>query len=54
MPGSGFGEVDGTYHFRITILPRREEIENVLELFKPVSCQLHGEIQVIGKNSIFV
>ncbi|KAK3102619.1 hypothetical protein FSP39_012706 [Pinctada imbricata] len=34
VPGSGFGEKEGTYHFRITILPQIEEIKAVLELFK--------------------
>lgn len=34
VPGSGFGEKEGTYHFRITILPPLEEMESVLEKFK--------------------
>lgn len=34
VPGSGFREVEGTYHFRITILPPLEEIQSVLKLFK--------------------
>ena len=34
VPGSGFGEKEGTYHFRITILPRLEEMQAVLGKFK--------------------
>ncbi|XP_052780449.1 alanine aminotransferase 2-like [Mya arenaria] len=34
VPGSGFGEKPGTYHFRITILPPLEEMRAVLEQFK--------------------
>ncbi|KAL5013538.1 hypothetical protein ScPMuIL_007808 [Solemya velum] len=34
VPGSGFGEKEGTYHFRITILPPLEDIKKTLEAFK--------------------
>lgn len=34
VPGSGFGEKDGTYHLRMTILPPEDEITSVLGLFK--------------------
>lgn len=34
VPGSGFGEKEGTYHFRITILPPVEEMKAVLQKFK--------------------
>ncbi|KAI0982991.1 hypothetical protein GJ496_008434 [Pomphorhynchus laevis] len=30
VPGSGFGQKDGTYHFRMTILPSLSEIETLL------------------------
>ena len=40
VPGSGFGEKEGTYHFRITILPPLEEMRAVLENFK----QFHLDI----------
>ncbi len=30
VPGSGLGQVPGTYHFRTTFLPSREEIEEVV------------------------
>ncbi|OQS08011.1 alanine aminotransferase 2 [Thraustotheca clavata] len=31
VPGSGFGQEDGTYHFRSTILPPEEAIDEVIE-----------------------
>lgn len=34
VPGSGFGQKEGTYHFRTTFLPPEEEFEEVLSLFK--------------------
>ncbi|KAL8614789.1 hypothetical protein ACOMHN_062832 [Nucella lapillus] len=34
VPGSGFGEKPGTHHFRITILPKVEELKDVLGHFK--------------------
>ena len=34
VPGSGFGEKEGTYHFRITILPPIEKMKSVLVKFK--------------------
>ena len=30
VPGSGFGQVDGTHHIRITILPPEDELDGVL------------------------
>lgn len=34
VPGSGFGQEDGTYHFRTTILPTEEKIASFVEKFK--------------------
>lgn len=34
VPGSGFGQKPGTHHFRITILPRVDELKEVLDAFK--------------------
>lgn len=34
VPGSGFGQVDGTYHFRTTILPPEREMDEVNEAIK--------------------
>jgi len=30
VPGSGFGQVDGTWHFRTTFLPAEEDIDKVV------------------------
>lgn len=34
VPGSGFGQEPGTYHFRTTILPQEEDIDNFCQAFK--------------------
>lgn len=34
VPGSGFGQQPGTYHFRTTILPQTEKLKHMLELFR--------------------
>jgi alanine transaminase len=34
VPGSGFGQVEGTWHFRMTILPPVERLQQFLERFK--------------------
>ena len=31
VPGSGFGQQDGTWHFRTTILPQEEDMGGVVE-----------------------
>nr|AIT69943.1 alanine transaminase [Symphyocladia latiuscula] len=31
VPGSGFGQKEGTYHFRTTFLPPEDQIDNVIE-----------------------
>jgi alanine transaminase len=31
VPGSGFGQVPGTYHFRITFLPENDKMDQVIE-----------------------
>ena len=33
VPGSGFGQAEGTFHFRTTILPPTDKIEKVVQLF---------------------
>lgn len=33
VPGSGFGQKPGTYHFRTTILPQPEKLKEMLEKF---------------------
>jgi alanine transaminase len=34
VPGSGFGQRPGTFHFRTTILPQPEKLKEMLELFR--------------------
>jgi alanine transaminase len=34
VPGTGFGQQPGTYHFRTTILPQPEKLKIMLEKFK--------------------
>lgn len=34
VPGSGFGQREGTFHFRMTILPPTEKLKVVLEKVK--------------------
>lgn len=34
VPGSGFGQVEGTFHFRMTILPPVDKIKDVMDRFK--------------------
>lgn len=33
VPGSGFGQRPGTYHFRTTILPQKETFKDMLHRF---------------------
>ncbi|XP_044755931.1 alanine aminotransferase 1-like [Coccinella septempunctata] len=34
VPGSGFGQMPGTYHFRTTILPQTDALKDMLGVFK--------------------
>jgi len=34
VPGSGFGQLPGTMHFRTTFLPPKEEIERLVVLIR--------------------
>jgi len=34
VPGSGFGQRPGTYHFRMTILPPTEKMKSLFPLFR--------------------
>ncbi|XP_050421730.1 alanine aminotransferase 2-like isoform X2 [Adelges cooleyi] len=34
IPGSGFGQTEGTYHFRTTILPQLDKLVTMLESYK--------------------
>ena len=37
VPGSGFGQREGTHHFRCTFLPPEEDIEGIVSSIR-VSC----------------
>ncbi|XP_021957727.1 alanine aminotransferase 2-like isoform X2 [Folsomia candida] len=39
VPGSGFGQYPGTYHFRTTILPQPEKLKIMLDKFKDFHVQ---------------
>lgn len=34
VPGAGFGQADGTFHLRTTILPRENVMESFCKMFK--------------------
>ncbi|GBO42484.1 Alanine aminotransferase 2 [Araneus ventricosus] len=34
VPGSGFGQVPGTFHFRTTILPQLDKLKIMLQKFE--------------------
>jgi len=40
VPGSGFGQKEGTYHFRMTILPSVELLQEMLDKMKDFHAQL--------------
>ncbi|KAI6658726.1 hypothetical protein LOD99_10939 [Oopsacas minuta] len=40
IPGSGFGQKKGTWHFRITILPIEEKLKKCLDMFKEFHLKL--------------
>jgi len=43
VPGSGFGQQPGTYHFRITILSPESSIREILERFKAFNNSFHQQ-----------
>lgn len=45
VPGSGFGQKPGTYHFRTTILPQTEKLREMLEGFKKFHTEFVKEHQ---------
>nr|CAD7392176.1 unnamed protein product [Timema cristinae] len=52
VPGSGFGQKPGTYHFRTTILPQPEKLKTMLENFRDFhkNCKLKGSLKTIQKE----
>ncbi|XP_067935095.1 alanine aminotransferase 1-like [Watersipora subatra] len=45
VPGSGFKQREGTYHFRCTILPEKEKFDVVMEKFKKFHTEFLAEWQ---------
>lgn len=43
VPGSGFGQADGTYHFRTTFLPQQPDLEVVLPLLAKFQTRFMAE-----------
>ena len=44
VPGSGFGQEEGTYHLRTTILPSEEKMKEVVSLLQKCACLLCAEL----------
>ncbi len=44
VPGSGFGQLPGTYHFRTTFLPPRDEMEDFVKKIKDFHNNYIGEL----------
>lgn len=43
VPGSGFGQMPGTYHFRTTILPQPDVFEDMMDRFRKFHTQFLGK-----------
>lgn len=43
VPGSGFGEKEGTYHFRCTILPPEDQMDEVVKRFTDFQTGVSGK-----------
>jgi alanine transaminase len=48
VPGSGLGQAPGTFHFRTTFLPSREEIEEVVRRLKEFHHRYVGTLTAVG------
>jgi alanine transaminase len=46
VPGSGFGQVEGTWHFRTTFLPAEADIEGVVQKMT----KFHGDFMDAYRN----
>jgi aspartate/methionine/tyrosine aminotransferase len=42
VPGSGFGQEEGTYHFRTTILPSEKEMHSVYNRLRSFNEKFHA------------
>jgi alanine transaminase len=45
VPGSGFGQLPGTMHFRTTFLPPKDEIESLVNMMKEFHVQYSSSIK---------
>ncbi|GAB6027581.1 hypothetical protein CHUAL_001824 [Chamberlinius hualienensis] len=54
VPGSGFGQIPGTYHFRTTILPPTDRLEAMLQLFKQFHLKFLEEYKASFFRSIII
>jgi aspartate/methionine/tyrosine aminotransferase len=43
VPGSGFGQIAGTYHYRLTILPELKDLEGMLKGLKAFQEKLYAQ-----------
>ncbi|KAG6454716.1 hypothetical protein O3G_MSEX008826 [Manduca sexta] len=48
VPGSGFGQRPGTYHFRTTILPQPELLKEMLDIFQAFHKKFTAEANIFG------
>ena len=45
VPGSGFKQVDGTYHFRTTILPPEDKLDAVISKLSKYHAEFLAQYQ---------
>lgn len=43
VPGSGFGQVEGTHHFRTTILPPEDMMDEVIDAIRSFNAKFRAE-----------
>ncbi len=54
VPGSGFGQEDGTFHFRTTILPKEDDIARCASPRCAWTCVLCRNSWVLGARALRV
>lgn len=50
VPGSGFGQAPGTYHFRCTILPQEDKIPAIISRFKEFHEKFMDEFRDVNRD----
>ena len=50
VPGSGFGQVEGTWHFRTTFLPPEDEMASVVRRMKEFGWLGQGTLSIQHKH----